>query len=108
MCEHVFDVHTSEVSKKLKVVLLHLWRVNVKTTRGFISIPLGDFYIDKTAPLYYYKLYKQCRLTATIPIILIVSLKICYKYTLCIIMSQKSTIFSNTYLTLNFGLIKRS
>jgi hypothetical protein len=32
------------------VVLLHLWRVNVKTTRGFINISLDDFLIDKTAP----------------------------------------------------------
>jgi hypothetical protein len=26
-CEYVFDVHTCKVSKKLNVVLLHLWRV---------------------------------------------------------------------------------
>jgi hypothetical protein len=45
---YVFDVHMSKVSKELKVVLLHLWRVNVKTTRGFINIPLDDFHIDKT------------------------------------------------------------
>jgi hypothetical protein len=30
-----FDVRSSKVSKELKVVLLHLWRVNVKATRGF-------------------------------------------------------------------------
>ncbi len=47
----------SKVSKELKVVLLHLWLVNVKTTRGFINIPLKDFHMDKTAPLYYYELY---------------------------------------------------
>jgi hypothetical protein len=35
-CEFVFDVHTSIASKRLKVVLLHLWRINVKTTGGFI------------------------------------------------------------------------
>ncbi len=35
-CEYVFDFHTSKVSIELKVVLLHLWRVKVKTTRGFI------------------------------------------------------------------------
>jgi hypothetical protein len=45
--EYVFDVHTSKVSKALKVVLFHLWRVNVKTTRGFINIPLEDFHIGK-------------------------------------------------------------
>jgi hypothetical protein len=47
-CEFVFDVHTSKVNQRLKV--LHLWRFNVKTTRGFINIPLEDFHIDKTAP----------------------------------------------------------
>jgi hypothetical protein len=31
----------------MKVVLLHLWRVNVKTTRGFINITLDDFHIYK-------------------------------------------------------------
>ncbi len=49
MC-NIFNVHTSDVNKELKVVLIHLWRVNVKTTRGFINIPLDDFLIDKTAP----------------------------------------------------------
>jgi hypothetical protein len=49
-CECVFDVHTSKASKELKVVLLHLWRVNVKTTGGFIYISLQDFHMDKTAP----------------------------------------------------------
>ncbi len=29
---------------ELKVVLLHLWRVNVKTIGGFISTPLADFF----------------------------------------------------------------
>jgi hypothetical protein len=43
----IFDVHTSKASKELKVVLLHLWRVNVKTTRGFITIRLDDFHIYK-------------------------------------------------------------
>jgi hypothetical protein len=48
----VFDVHTSKASKRLKVVLLllHLWRHNVKTTREFSNIPLKDFHIDKIAP----------------------------------------------------------
>jgi hypothetical protein len=46
----VFDVHTSKASKRLKVVLLHLWRVNVKTTGGFICISFGDFHKDKIAP----------------------------------------------------------
>ncbi len=44
------DVHTNKASKTLKVVLLHLWRINVKTTRGFLNIPLEDFHVDKTAP----------------------------------------------------------
>jgi hypothetical protein len=34
-CESVFDAHMSKASKELKVVLLHLWRVKVKTTGGF-------------------------------------------------------------------------
>jgi hypothetical protein len=48
----LFDVHTSKASKELKVVLLHLWRVNVivKTSHGFIYVSLGDFHIDETAP----------------------------------------------------------
>ncbi len=46
----IFDVHTLKASKELKVVLLHLWRVNVKTARGFVYISLGDFHMDKTAP----------------------------------------------------------
>ncbi len=43
---NIFDVHTSLINKELKVIILHLWRVNVKTTRGFINIPLEDFHID--------------------------------------------------------------
>jgi hypothetical protein len=39
----IFDLHTSKASHELKVVLIHLWRVNVKTIRGFISIHLADF-----------------------------------------------------------------
>jgi hypothetical protein len=50
MCENILDVHTCKVSKELKVVLLHLWCVNVKTTRGFTNIPLEDFHVDKTSP----------------------------------------------------------
>jgi hypothetical protein len=46
----VFDLHISKAIYELKVVLLHLWRVNVKTIGGFIKIPLDDFFIDKTAP----------------------------------------------------------
>ncbi len=49
-CEYVFYVYTSKASKRLKMVLLHLWRINVRTTRGFINIPLEEFHIDKTAP----------------------------------------------------------
>ncbi len=45
-CEYVFEVKTSEASKRLKVVPLHLWRINIKTTSGFINIPLEDFLID--------------------------------------------------------------
>ncbi len=48
MC--VFDLHTYKARYELKVVLLHLWRVNVKSNGGFINIPLADFFIDKTAP----------------------------------------------------------
>jgi hypothetical protein len=40
----------ARLSYRLKVVLLHLWRVNVKTTGGFISISLADFYTDNIAP----------------------------------------------------------
>ncbi len=49
---YVFEVHTSKARKKLEVVLLqlHLWRINVKMTRGFIDISLEDFHMDKTAP----------------------------------------------------------
>ncbi len=47
----IFDPHTSKTSRyEPKVALLHLWRVNVKTTPGFIHIPLADFLTDKTAP----------------------------------------------------------
>ncbi len=48
-CEYVFDVHTSKTFKRPKVVLLHLWLVNVKTTGGFICISFGDFHLDKIA-----------------------------------------------------------
>jgi hypothetical protein len=40
MC--IFDLHTSNARYEPKVVLLHLWRLNVKTIRRFINIPLGD------------------------------------------------------------------
>ncbi len=39
----IFDLHTSKARYELKVKLLHLWRVNVKATCGFINIPLADF-----------------------------------------------------------------
>ncbi len=64
-CEYVLDFHTSKVSKELKVVLLHLWRVTVKTTRGFINFPFENFHIDKTSPLIYYELHNKCRKAAT-------------------------------------------
>jgi hypothetical protein len=38
----IFDLHTSRARYELKVVLLHLWRVNVTTIGGFINIPLAD------------------------------------------------------------------
>jgi hypothetical protein len=38
----IFDIHTSKARYELKVVLLHLWRVNVKTIGGFINSPLSD------------------------------------------------------------------
>jgi hypothetical protein len=37
----IFDLQPARY--ELKVVLLHLWRVNVKTIGGFINIPLADF-----------------------------------------------------------------
>jgi hypothetical protein len=43
-------LHTSKVRYELKVVLLHLWSVNVKTIRGFIDILVANFFKDKTAP----------------------------------------------------------
>jgi hypothetical protein len=38
----VFELHANTARYELKVALLHLWRVNVKTKRGFINIPLAD------------------------------------------------------------------
>ncbi len=38
----LFDLHTSKARYELKGVLLHLWRVNAKTIRGFINIPFAD------------------------------------------------------------------
>jgi hypothetical protein len=38
----IFDLNVSKARYKLKVVLLHLRRVNVKTIGGFINIPLAD------------------------------------------------------------------
>jgi hypothetical protein len=40
----IFDLHTSKARYELKVVILQLWRVNVKTIGGFINIPLADIY----------------------------------------------------------------
>jgi hypothetical protein len=54
MC--IFDLHTSKARCELKVVLFHFWHVNVNTIRGFMNILLANFFIDKTAPLYYYEL----------------------------------------------------
>jgi hypothetical protein len=49
-CEIIFDNRIMRVNQILKVVLLHLWHVKVKTTRGFSNNSLDDFHIDKTAP----------------------------------------------------------
>ncbi len=38
----IFDLHTSKARYELKLVLLHFWRVNVKTIGGFFNIPLAD------------------------------------------------------------------
>jgi hypothetical protein len=38
----IIDLDTSKARYELKVVLLHLRRVNIKTFRGFINIPLAD------------------------------------------------------------------
>jgi hypothetical protein len=46
----MFDLHTSKARYELKVVLLHLWRLNVKMIPGFIHITLADLFIDKLAP----------------------------------------------------------
>jgi hypothetical protein len=45
----IFDPHNNKAKYELKVVILHLWRVNVKTIGGFINIPLTDLFMDKTA-----------------------------------------------------------
>jgi hypothetical protein len=40
---HIFDFYTSKATiYELKVVLLQLWRVNVKTIGGFTNILLAD------------------------------------------------------------------
>jgi hypothetical protein len=41
---HIFDLNVSKAryERKMVPVLLHLWRVNVKTIGGFIDIPLAD------------------------------------------------------------------
>jgi hypothetical protein len=49
-CEYVFDVHTRKASKGLKMVQLHLWGINVKTTGELITNPVEDFHMVKTAP----------------------------------------------------------
>ncbi len=45
-----FDLHTSKARYELNMVLLLVWRVNVKTIGGFINIPFADFFLDKNAP----------------------------------------------------------
>jgi hypothetical protein len=44
----IIDRHRSIA--RYELILLHLWRVNVKTIGGFINIALAHFFIDKTAP----------------------------------------------------------
>ncbi len=46
----IFDLNTSKARHELKVVLPHLYSVNVKTIPGLIHITLADFLIDKLAP----------------------------------------------------------
>jgi hypothetical protein len=46
----IFDLDTRKARYELKVILLHLWCVNVTAIGGFIYIPLADFFIDKTVP----------------------------------------------------------
>ena len=46
----IFDLHTRKARYELKMLLLHLWRINVKAIGGFINIPFADFLIDKTMP----------------------------------------------------------
>jgi hypothetical protein len=43
--KYVFDAHTSNASKMLKVVLLYLWRTIVKHLGGFSSISSADLCI---------------------------------------------------------------
>jgi hypothetical protein len=37
----------SKASQKLKMVILHLWQINVKTTGGFINIQIENFHMVK-------------------------------------------------------------
>jgi hypothetical protein len=46
----IFDLYISKARYELKVVLLHLWCVNVKAIPGFIHITFADFSVDKLAP----------------------------------------------------------
>ncbi len=40
---YCIDLHTSKARYELKLVLLHLWRVNVKTILGFTHIKSVDY-----------------------------------------------------------------
>jgi hypothetical protein len=42
----IFDLHTSRARYELNVILIHIWRVNVKSTGGFIYTPLADFFFS--------------------------------------------------------------
>jgi hypothetical protein len=62
--KNIFNVHTSRVRSVLKVLLLYLLHVNVKTISRIYIHALADFFLDKTAD---YELYKYCRLQNMLP-----------------------------------------
>jgi hypothetical protein len=53
----IFDLHSSKARYELKVVLFHLWLVNVKTIRGFINFPLAD--LSHINPILWVILYTE-------------------------------------------------
>jgi hypothetical protein len=46
----IFDLHANTARYELKVVLLHLWRVNVKTNSGFETFHSLIYHIYKLEP----------------------------------------------------------